>query len=948
MRNESPAVIAQRWDAFVERETALASRRRERALSRLLAPRAEKRAEREAEPEYCPVDVIPPLPSQSAGRFDHDGLFSDPLLHSIRVVLAQVCPSMGIESSALFLSAELLNWAVFACARSISPDVRANCNLADASHSLAVTNALKRVLPENIFKFAVTDVEKCLESVRNCGTCDASAWGLSDTGLQVDLNTIVSNCEEQQLQLSHSVAVPLSAVAEHLVVEFFCAAQELQRVAQRSSEGDKGREGQEEQPRCMTLNHITNATKEDVDLKLLFEPFWASRQKVTSASVLSSSCATIHTRKKFKGSEGCRHAFKLKSSLDGCVSTLDIGDATLAHSTCSTASNGDTEFIVLPVATSAIAAVCSLVQRAEQAAGDSWFGNAMQSLGIDDDAELFASVLKAADFLGLGLLVDVLGMSLESPRHGHELERLCACLSLGVPLARIVFKRLGLPDEASASALFNRILNAPTADLSHSDLQLCDGLFLRAPQCCSLGLVAWTQQERTRRSIIANETMRLNAEAGAKLSKVDMKALNVKLWDAVEAGDVASANEAFLLGACADLFRECKDPDESAYTVCGTAYTVEKAPLMPFSEYLRRNRFNGEDMNGYGSFPRDLQDGLSTLMLATQRNDLRMMSWLLDAGCNVNAAQPETYGHGDGFSFGGMTALAFTTSIEAMNLLLSRGANAAAGYTPPQYESNMQWRSILVGHMELMSSNAELRDAMAMALIRHGADANDVGYACFDDGQDAGVRHMYENPPMAFWPSVVARCDVERARELLQLHNADPNWPARVVGLNQNLYGLGATVLQIAVLKQCKPMIELLLQHGADANLTEQVFVDMQAFSEYGFQNADEIFFLDQGKCTHYWGACVIDQIAQTDVPEEKKATALSIALANGNEDIIAMLVQAGCSHDRIAMRSQAPVVFDFLRERVARDGDGDGEGDSDGDDARVQSDAASGSGDEL
>jgi hypothetical protein len=757
------------------------------------------------------------------------------------------------------------------------------------------------------------------------------------------LNSIVSSCEEQQLQVSHSVAVPLSAVAEHLVVECFCATQELQRAAQRSSElreGEEGRKKKEEQQRCITLTHITKATKEDADLKVLFEPFWVSRQKVSSASALSSSCATVQARKKFKGSEGCRHAFKLKSSVDGSVTTLDIGDATLADSlslnnfACCAASDVGSDVIVLPVTTSAIAAVCSLVRRAEQAAGDSWFGNAMQSLGIDDDAELFASVFKAADFLGFGLLVNALSMSLESPRVGHELERLCACLSLDVPLSRIVFKRLGLPDEASASALFDRVLKAPPADLSYSDLQLCDGLFLRASQCCSLGLVVWTQQERTRRSTIANETMRLNAEAGAKLSKADMKALNVKLWDAVEAGDVASANEAFLMGACADLFRECKDPDESAYG-------VKKAPLMPFSEYLRRNKFNGELMNGYGSFPRDLQDGLSTLMLATQRNDLRMISWLLDAGCNVNAAQPETYGHGDGFSFGGMTALAFTISIEAMNLLLSRGASAAAAYTPPQYESNMQRRSILVGHLEIMSSNAELRDAMAMALIRHGADANDVGYTCYDDGQDAGVRHMFENPPMAFWPGVVARCDVECARELLQLHNADPNWPACDVSLNQNMYGLGATVLQIAVLKRCKPMIELLLQHGADVNLPEQVFVDMQAFSEYGFQNADEIFFLDKGKCMQYWGACVIDQIAQTDIPEEKKATALSIALANGcSKDIVAMLVQAGCSDDRIAMRSQAPVVFDFLRERAACDGDGDN--------ARVQSDAASGSGDEL
>jgi hypothetical protein len=82
--------------------------------------------------------------------------------------------------------------------------------------------------------------------------------------------------------------------------------------------------------------------------------------------------------------------------------------------------------------------------------------------------------------------------------------------------------------------------------------------FSERRQCCSLGLVVWTQQERSRRSIIANETMQLNAEGGARLAKADTRTLNVKLWDAVEAGEVASANEAFLMGACADGFPECK------------------------------------------------------------------------------------------------------------------------------------------------------------------------------------------------------------------------------------------------------------------------------------------------------------------------------------------------------------------------------------------------------
>jgi len=54
--------------------------------------------------------------------------------------------------------------------------------------------------------------------------------------------------------------------------------------------------------------------------------------------------------------------------------------------------------------------------------------------------------------------------------------------------------------------------------------------------------------------------------------------------------------------------------------------------------------------------------------------------------------------------------------------------------------------------------------------------------------------------------------------------------------------------------------------------------------------------------------------VSEIDVPEGKKATALSVALANGcNQDIIAILTQAGASDAMISLRSQAPVVFEFL-----------------------------------
>jgi hypothetical protein len=282
-------------------------------------------------------------------------------------------------------------------------------------------------------------------------------------------------------------------------------------------------------------------------------------------------------------------------------------------------------------------------------------------------------------------------------------------------------------------------------------IELCDGLFLHAPQYCSLGLVSWTKRERARRKIITNESMEQNAVARASLKKADVHALNQKLWDAVKSGDVAAAKEAFSMGAYADLFLESDDKDVPQSNDDDGGYRRNpKAPLMMFSEYLSRRQFCGDFMNSYGSLPHQIRDGLSTLMLATQKNDLCMMNWLLDVGCDVNGAQPRSYVQGDGYEFGGMTALAFATSLDSMNLLLSRGVHASATYTPPQYESQMQERSILVGLLRIMSSNPQLRDAMAMALIRHGADVNDVGYPCYDDGQWAGLRACTRAPQRLF------------------------------------------------------------------------------------------------------------------------------------------------------------------------------------------------------
>jgi hypothetical protein len=502
-----PAAVTRGFDVMMQR-----FERKRAGRGTLSVTIAKKRAlSREDDHEECPVDVIPPCAPPAAGGLEHESLACDALLQFIHRVLMQIHPDMNIDRSAIILAADLLKWTVFSYASHIDPAVRLKHDLSCASDRSAASHSLQTLLPPNVFKYASEEVEKIVQRVKNCGKVDPLTWGVSDTGLQVELSAIVSSCEQHRLQISHSAAVPISAVGEYIAAEFL----ELSGVACKSR-------GQHQ--RCITVGDIKKGINDDEELKELFEPFWTARSKVSFASALSSRGAVSNVRKKPRVSIDTRHVFKLKSDIDGSVTILDIGPEALRQSEVLIALAGTVhaDAVVLPAGTPAIAAACALVQRAELRTGDSWFHDGMRSLGLDQDCALFASVFRVVDVLGLTLLADILSMNLESPSDGCELEILASCLSAGVPLARMLHKRLGLDDEASASAFFFRLLNTPSADLSHHDLELCDGSFLHAPQYCSLGLVSWTKRERARRKMVTNESIEQNAVARASLEKADV------------------------------------------------------------------------------------------------------------------------------------------------------------------------------------------------------------------------------------------------------------------------------------------------------------------------------------------------------------------------------------------------------------------------------------------
>lgn len=257
----------------------------------------------------------------------------------------------------------------------------------------------------------------------------------------------------------------------------------------------------------------------------------------------------------------------------------------------------------------------------------------------------------------------------------------------------------------------------------------------------------------------------------------------------------------------------------------------------------------------------------------------------------MNAAQPRGYVYADGYGFGGLTALACASTPVAVRLLLARGAEPNDTYIPPQYEDNLQDIPILHGHLARRSG--EVREAIVSSLIQHGADVNRVAYAPASGGQDTLYLISPTQPPTSYWPQVVLSRDVVWARELLVNHGADANWP-RSEDEEWKEWSPGApTVLLLAILGRDKPMVELLLSHGADPALPE--CIDVSFLSVRFSSSADEIleagYFSDE-QVRHYFGGAVAD--GEYEFQPDSRATPSSVAQEVGDAEIIALLESHG------------------------------------------------------
>ena len=158
-------------------------------------------------------------------------------------------------------------------------------------------------------------------------------------------------------------------------------------------------------------------------------------------------------------------------------------------------------------------------------------------------------------------------------------------------------------------------------------------------------------------------------ELESKMRSSRIRKLDEALWDAVDKSDLESAKKAYASGTCSDLFYE------------------RPGVLLPYKEYIVEGDFNSEDMNAYEIEPHVVKMGLMTLMRSSQNNAVHIIEWLCDVGCDVNAVQPNSYIIGDGYEFGGLTALICATSYEAIQFLACRGAYVEVRSI--HYDSNM-------------------------------------------------------------------------------------------------------------------------------------------------------------------------------------------------------------------------------------------------------------------
>ena len=296
------------------------------------------------------------------------------------------------------------------------------------------------------------------------------------------------------------------------------------------------------------------------------------------------------------------------------------------------------------------------------------------------------------------------------------------------------------------------------------------------------------------------------------------------MWNAIKEGNVQGAEALLLRGANPALQR-------SPYFGLG----IQKYDDEKEKELWEQAQDDPDDQSG---LMKDLiiEYLPSSLMLAGENFDTKMLCWLLDvAGVDVNLHQAVWNGDVGQGHCGGFNALwnwSIMSNLQKMQMLLSRGINPNQACKVSLSTSD---QCVVARETHLL-----LHDLIGVQqqklLIRYGADPNvflvSVG----------NHEHPGEDPTdvrKAYWPSLInhtlkihqcgemfrqknGSIDLEWCEELLVKHGANPNWPIGVTPNEEGESPNGLTVLLRAVLDNNLEVAALLLRNGADANMYEK------------------------------------------------------------------------------------------------------------------------------
>jgi ankyrin repeat protein len=303
--------------------------------------------------------------------------------------------------------------------------------------------------------------------------------------------------------------------------------------------------------------------------------------------------------------------------------------------------------------------------------------------------------------------------------------------------------------------------------------------------------------------------------------------VNELLWNSVNTMNLIDAKIAIYLGASNNVLRY---PDKvTSKLIIGTKDDENYEST--------RHNYNEDELLR----PPDITAYVNVLMRACQLGDLEMIKLLDSIDANVNndsSYMDDIIIYNDGFAYGGITPLMCALNhINAVKLIISMGGDIDSQATGMPGNENISFPK----HTALLLSS---NDEVSKYLVRSGANVNYA--AAFTNGYQKDDNKCIN----CYWLYVVGSGNIEWASDLLDNYQADPNWPKTLcegsqfnsnmhnqVGINfeESFYGLGQTVLMMAVSNNDYNMVKLLLEHGADPNLKEFVVKndDDNEFNDY-------------------------------------------------------------------------------------------------------------------